>query len=92
VLAGLSEVGHGDAIDRGIGCLILRDDLRSVVDHRLAQVMLGLEIEPELGAVAEVAGEAKGCVGGDAAFFGEDFADAGLGDADVFAEAIGSDL
>jgi hypothetical protein len=84
MLAGLGEVGHGDAIDRGVGRLVLRD--------RLAEVMLGLEIEPELGAVAEVAGETKSCVGGDAAFFGEDFADAGLGDADVFAETIGGDL
>jgi hypothetical protein len=54
--------------------------------------MLGLEVEPELGAVAEVAGESEGCVCGDAAFFGEDFADAGLGDADVFAEAVGGDF
>jgi hypothetical protein len=77
-------VGHGDASDRFVGCLVLLNGV--------AEVVLGLEIEPELGAVIEVAGEAEGCVSGDAAFFGEDFADAGLGDADVFAEAVGGDF
>jgi hypothetical protein len=43
--------------------------------------MLGLEVEPELGAVAEVAGESEGCVCGDAAFFGEDFAGVDDGEA-----------
>lgn len=53
-----------------------------------AQFVIGLEVEPELRAVAEVLREAERGVGGDGALAMHDFIDAARRDADVFREPV----
>ena len=54
------------------------------------QVIVGLEVEPELGSCAEVAGEAEGGIGCDGAAGVEDVVDPGDGDVQFHGEAVGA--
>jgi hypothetical protein len=57
-----------------------------VIGH--LQVVAGLQVHPEGGVVLEVAGEAQGGVGGDAAALVDDIGDARDGDAKVEGEFV----
>ena len=53
-----------------------------------AEVVLVLEVEPELCGEAEVDAEAEGGVGADGALAAQDFADARLGNFNVLGDAV----
>ena len=64
-------------------------DLRQLAcAFHAAQFVIGLEVEPELRAVAEVLGKAERGVRGDGALAMHDFIDAARRDADVFRKPV----
>lgn len=64
------------------------EDLAFLLVAGNAEVVVGLEAGPHFGAGAEVAGQAQGGVGTDAALFEHDFVDAARGDIQGAGERI----
>lgn len=77
---------------RRFGGLDAADDLVAVVAFGAGEVVWGLEVEPELRVVAEIAAEAERGVGGDRTPAVEDVRDAARGHAEVEGQPIGAEI
>ena len=72
-------------------CRRQRLNRSQILGQRLArkrQVIVRLQVQPELGFHAEVDAQARGGVGSDAALAGDDFADAALRHADLLGQPV----
>lgn len=83
-------MGHPECADSG-GLLAGADFVEGFAAGGEPEIVAALEADPELGGVAEVAAEAQGGVGGDAALAADQVVDARRGDVEFLGETVGGE-